>query len=123
MQARLFCRDFAKFVVVKKPGNKGAERYQSVYERADDFLRRSRHGKSSRRGSSKGHQGRRHVALKHHSLTVKTKLPPILNIWESAVARKAKRRRIKRKAWTRSEVAELRRYAKDKMRGEEEFLG
>jgi hypothetical protein len=35
---------------------------------------------------------------------------------ESAMARKAKRRRIKRKSWTRSEVAELRRYAKDKMR-------
>ena len=32
------------------------------------------------------------------------------------MARKAKRRRVKRKTWTRSEVAELRRYAKDKMR-------
>jgi hypothetical protein len=32
------------------------------------------------------------------------------------MARKAKRRRIKRSIWTRAEVAELRRYSKDKMR-------
>ncbi|MGB8893828.1 MAG: hypothetical protein WCD13_05890 [Pseudolabrys sp.] len=32
------------------------------------------------------------------------------------MAKKAKRRRIKRMAWTRTEVAELRRYSKDKMR-------
>jgi hypothetical protein len=34
---------------------------------------------------------------------------------ESAMARKAKRRRIKRKAWTRREVKELREYSKEKM--------
>jgi hypothetical protein len=32
------------------------------------------------------------------------------------MARKAKRRRMKRVAWTRTQVAELRRYSKDKMR-------
>jgi hypothetical protein len=32
------------------------------------------------------------------------------------MAKKAKRRRTKRVAWTRTQVAELRRYSKDKMR-------
>ena len=32
------------------------------------------------------------------------------------MAKKAKRRRTRRKAWTRAEVAELRRCSKDKMR-------
>jgi hypothetical protein len=32
------------------------------------------------------------------------------------MAKKAKRRRTKRVAWTRTQVAELRRYSKDKLR-------
>jgi hypothetical protein len=32
------------------------------------------------------------------------------------MAKKAKRRRTKRVAWTRAQVAELRRYSKDKLR-------
>jgi hypothetical protein len=32
------------------------------------------------------------------------------------MAKKTKRRRIKRVAWTRAQVAELRRYSKDKIR-------
>jgi hypothetical protein len=32
------------------------------------------------------------------------------------MAKKAKRRRAKRMAWTRAQVAELRRYSKDKLR-------
>ena len=32
------------------------------------------------------------------------------------MAKKAKRRRTKRAAWTRAQVAELRRYSKDKLR-------
>jgi hypothetical protein len=40
--------------------------------------------------------------------------PFIFNAMESQMAKKAKRRRTKR--WTRAQVAELRRYSKDKLR-------
>jgi len=40
----------------------------------------------------------------------------ISNDMESRMAKKAKRRRTKRVAWTRAQVAELRRYSKDKLR-------
>jgi hypothetical protein len=43
-------------------------------------------------------------------------LPLIFNAMESRMAKKAKRRRTKRVAWTRAQVAELRRYSKDKLR-------
>ncbi len=43
-------------------------------------------------------------------------LPIISNGMENRMAKKAKRRRTKRMAWTRAEVAELKRYSKDKLR-------